>query len=563
MLDPSIAIELLLSGSPPTLWNTQTQRETCRFLRIQGKSLNDELLNKITSAIVNGPPRSMFREDISDADWHRRKDRETWLLLSKLNQSGAELPEDAKSCLMEIIARYPEWKLDNSHSEEFPFYVSSGWREREKIDIDFDQLSLLDLQKWASDEEARRWDLAGWDKYCDHNPENALERLVDLSEFSAFPKTIWDVALWRFTENKEFSKKNSERLGTAVLNLPLDVIGHIHVSAARWLKATSSELSEATLLRVWKHIWNGSKSQHEQEIPTINTPLNHGSGILADVLISSLASDHPSVRANGTYDILPSYQELLDLVALDNSYGARLARLSLSNQLLYLFRLTPKWTRECLIHRMNPASADFDETVWTGYLWSANISEDLLKEIKPSLIKVLKEPQHLVESDRQRAVDLFIIVAIPPRKSLTTDEARAVLDTFSAEQLSDAARALSRMQANAGNKSDTQWTEIVGPWFSKAWPKKVAAQSSDVSDNLAWMAIESGRAFPEVIETIKDILVPVNSAGVPLHRLMDSGLHRDFPIAARSLVARIAPDPNAVLGNSYAAVMSEIEENLR
>ena len=170
---------------------------------------------------------------------------------------------------------------------------------------------------------------------------------------------------------------------------------------------------------------------------------------------------------------------------------------------------------------------------------------------------------NLSERDRKRVVDLFIIVAIPPRKSLTTDEAKAVIDTFTAEQLSDAARALSRMQANAGNKSDVQWTEIVGPWFSKAWPKKLAAQNSEVSANLAWMAIESGNAFPSVVDAIKDRLVPVDQPGFSLHRLKDSELHKRFPLAAKCLVERIASNPHDVLSGAYEEVMNEIEESLQ
>ena len=63
------------------------------------------------------------------------------------------------------------------------------------------------------------------------------------------------------------------------------------------------------------------------------------------------------------------------------------------------------------------------------------------------------------------------------------------------------------MLQGAGERSPVLWRERIGPWFKLVWPRRRRDKSPELSVSLAQMAIESGNAFPLVVDSIKDVLI--------------------------------------------------------
>ena len=62
-------VDWLLADDSWWLWSMDTGRETMRLLVLQGAHLSQDSLVKLEAAILAGPPRVMYRDDIEPERW--------------------------------------------------------------------------------------------------------------------------------------------------------------------------------------------------------------------------------------------------------------------------------------------------------------------------------------------------------------------------------------------------------------------------------------------------------------------------------------------------------------
>lgn len=559
MLDPAIAVDLILDGDPPVLWSNHSQREVCRFLRIRGSELTQDSLVRLCEAIIAGPPRDMYRADIDLERWEHLKDHNIWLRLAKLRLSGAELIPVAENIFLQISARGP-WRLAEDHSDEFPFYVGGGWVDKDDLSLDFDEMGADEFRQWAMDDEKRHWSLNGWEAYCDADPNRALEKLTTLGEAGGWPSAVWSSALWRFSESENDNGDMASRSAQLLAHMPLELLGNVHVSSARWLKSKRQVLAADVCWSLWRRIWQAADAQEAENTPDINDALNHAGGVLAEIIMKALGEIYPTVQQGEIYEIPEGLLPLMEMIAEENTYVAQLARVMLAPHMLYLYRLSPDWTQRILIARMAPGEEGFEPSIWSGYLWSPKIADDLFDSLKNNFFEILNDLSSIPENARERAVELFVLGAVPPRRNMSVQESKAILQNLEPNHVRGAAWMLARMLMDAGDKSATQWREVIQPWFQEAWPTNKRYKTSQITEELAWMAIEAGDAFPEVVAHIEGLLSEEEYPGVTIMRLEESGQHLRFPNEAKMLLDKIVGDPARVVGSRYNEVLAGIRD---
>src|SRR3546814_3555735 len=107
-----------------------------------------------------------------------------------------------------------------------------------------------------------------------------------------------------------------------------------------------------------------------------------------------------------------------------------------------------------------------------------------------------------------------------------------VLHGLGPDLLADAVSALRAIVEAAGDKSKELWERSIGPWFRSVWPKRMQDRSQELSERLAWMATNSGNAFPHVVDDIEPYLMRERYAAA-LHHLVatekETGLITRFP----------------------------------
>jgi hypothetical protein len=121
----------------------------------------------------------------------------------------------------------------------------------------------------------------------------------------------------------------------------------------------------------------------------------------------------------------------------------------------------------------------------------------------------------------------------------------------------------------AGQKDETfdhakRWRSEVGPVFDRIWPLDANARDPDASRNLVMMALESGDAFPDAVEAIRDVVMPYDVVtiagwlqGQPAHQQATTGHPRAFLRLLNAVLSAdmgaIPPDLGLVLDDCLAA----------
>ncbi len=130
-------------------------------------------------------------------------------------------------------------------------------------------------------------------------------------------------------------------------------------------------------------------------------------------------------------------------------------------------------------------------------------------------------------------------------------------------EVGDPARIVFLMLQAAGDKSPALWRETIGPWFDEAWPRRPRDRSQNLSEKLAWMAVDSGDAFPDVVRAIKDILTEEEWQSALFHltkKEEEARLVSRFSGPSLTLADKIVGDRPNILGDTLKTLLDAISK---
>lgn len=569
MHDVKIGLEVLLEGAQPALWDIHTQRETLRFLRKRAKDIPKERLGRLVEEILKGPPRNLYVPDISEDTWKEIRDRAIRLRLDKLKESGTDLPDSYQEACNHI----PELQSDShpgqplgNHPEEFvsvQYAVSTidsfDTNEADSA-VDFADMSVEQFVQWAETQKGGYWECSrDWWRFVEEDIESAVNLLK-----AASGKGIWPIPPWyKILEVLRGKEEKQDKQGTVddalkrrvaglIIAMPAEKLVKLDFPASKWLGEVRTKLGEKPRRALWGAIWDASLMGEPPEGKLdFSNAINHAGGILGEILWKELTDRISEVSAGEN----PGFPEPLRLdferIAEDEHPSGKLARVNLSQWLIWFYRIDPGWTERAFFRRMDIENEKaFDPYLWEGYLWNPRCTADLLTAFKPQFFKILGNLDRLRESVRDTVCSngaaLFIDLAVPTDRGIDTEEAKGVLWSIGIDGLTDAARRLRDMLDGAGEKSGVLWRDTVGPWFARAWPRRLKDRSPEISEQLAWMAMESGDAFPQAVTAIEDILTPEKYSASLFHLTEKKDIIERYPDAVLTLVARLVGENSGV-----------------
>lgn len=565
MIDPYIALEVMLEGPYPALWDGQAKREVLRFLRKRGQAIEKNGLKRLLDTILKGPSRPNT-PDLSDKDWAGRRDRAIWLRLKKLSQSNCTLPKNVTRKI-KVLATKHGFKLREDGSDEFSFFMGSGSVGQTSTGEikDFSNMPIADFILWMGTQKDNSWDCNnGWTTFCDKHPKDALALLKSAGLKDTWIQAPWYDAMSRFHQHEKITKAHKRETVKTLLLMPTEVLSSIGTVTAWWLEKSWATLHKNDLWAVLDKLWEAAEATPCEGDLNLTDSLNHAGGILANVLISVLATYHPTVFMNKIYGMPKQLDPLFKKIGDGQSPAAILARIRMATSLLYLFRVTPEWTKSALLDRMHPDSETFEKTLWEGYLHSPRMHTDLLDVLKPAWVKVLENLDIIPEQARDNAVQLFIHTAVPSDQGIDTSEAKDVLYELDTQHLSQAAWALRNILESADTKAAVLWNETIEPWFKSAWPTDNQSKSENVSKNLAWMAIDAGDAFPNAVSAIETMLVAEKWESTIFHLQKteeETGLISSSPSAANAalkMADKLVNDKTQTAGSALKKLLKVI-----
>ena len=191
----SLGLEWLLADGAWWLWSIETQRETMRLLVALAPRLDDDELARLERAILAGPPREMYRDDIKEERWTGIQDGDIWLRLAKISQAGAQLNAAAREQLAGLSAKSPNWQLAENERDEFPTWTGDGSELRIHVTTPRERDELIEWLR--KNPEPDEWRSDDWRERCRDDFCAAASALTALAKEGVWPTGRWREALQR------------------------------------------------------------------------------------------------------------------------------------------------------------------------------------------------------------------------------------------------------------------------------------------------------------------------------------------------------------------------------
>jgi hypothetical protein len=564
-IDPARWVEWLVEDDAWWLWAVETQRETMRLLVERALRLLPSERATLETAILAGPPRHMFRDDIEPERWNSLVNHSVWLHLAKLREGGSMLGDAASQRIDILAAENPEWKLEHNQKDEFSHWMSgTGDPDYDAVrDIDTAPRKRKELVQWLRrpSPEQRPFYEDTWGENCRTRFFHSFLALCDLAQEGLWPAARWREALQAWSEESRVIR-SWRHAAPLVQGMPDDVMLEISHAVAWWITAASKSLErhEAILLGLCRRILAlpiASESGIHRDGKPIDQPvteaINHPIGHVAQALLNIWFKRGPGDDELLPGDIEPLFTQICDVHVRRFRHG----RVLLASHLIALFRVDHSWAETHVLPLFDWDRDSVEaKAAWEGFLWSPRLYRPLMLAFKSQFLSTAQHYAELGEHSRQFA-PFLTYAALDSVDGYTSEEFRAAIAELPQRGLQEVARALSQALEGAGDQRELYWKNRAQPFWQRIWPKSRDLASSSIAESLARMSIAAGGEFPAALAAIVDWLQPIEHPHNIVDRLRESGLCSRYPeTSLRVLNAIVGDQPWAP--RTLAESLSEI-----
>jgi len=534
-VEPDEWVDWLLADNSWCLWLPDARRETLRLLVLQGPRISQELQGRLEAAILAGPPRAMYGDNIDSEDWQGLVDHSVWLHLAKLQSSGVKLGQ-ATAERWNTLTRAHKWRLAEDERDEFPVWWSGTG------DSDFDKTRGVDvvprtraeLVTWLGRPPRQGFsDGDKWRETCQTRFFHCALALCDLARAGQWPERRWGEALNAWSE-KGLVLRSWRFLAPLSRTMPDEVLQKVAGDIAWWLEAISRSLdhNEEMFLDLCRRLlacqYKDADDTGNPVDRAINHPVGHATQALLNVWFQRKPRDNEYLPA----DMEPFYTQLCNTNVAKFRHG----RVLLASNLIALFRVDQPWTEKHLLPLFDwttdPAEA---RAAWEGFLWSPRLYRPLLIALKTPFLDTVKHYAKLGQrADRFAAFLTYAALNMGDiYTKLEFQEAWAALPQGG---LDESAQALVQALEGADEQREDYWTNRIQPFWQYIWPKSLEFGSKSIAESLARLSIAARSAFPKALAAVSAWLLPIEHPDLVVHLLHESKLAERFPEEALRLL---------------------------
>ncbi len=541
-------VDWLLADGAWWLWSVDTRREVFRLLVLQGQQLAGDDRDRLEAAILAGPPREMYRDDLDPDQWKDSLAHSVWLHLAKLNASGLALGAAAKARLAELSSAYPQWQLAANERDEFSHWMSGTGDPdyEESRDIDIAPRKRRELAQWLTKPHPEQRPLYEdtWREVCRTRFFHSLFALCDLARKGIWPAGRWREAFQVWSEDG-LVLRSWQYAAPLVQTMPNAVIQEIVYGVTWWIEAASKSINrhQDILLGLCRRVLAlpletgaGMTRNSEDVGEPVTEAINHPVGHVTQALLNLWFKRNPSDNDLLPTDLRPLFTNLCDVQVERFRHG----RVLLGSQLIALFRVDRAWAEQYLLPLFswdNPGEA---QAVWEGFLWSPRLYPPLLIAFKPHFLESAHHYTQLGEHRQQFAA--FLTYAALGATGYTVDEFRSALGALPQEGLEESAQALSQAIEGAGEQREDYWKNRVQPLWQHVWPKSRDLATPRIAESLTRLIIAARSEFPPALAAVHDWLQPIEHPHYVVQLLDESGLCGRFPADALRLLNAVIAD---------------------
>ena len=280
----SLGLEWLLRDEHWWLWSIETQRETMRLLVALAPQLEGDKLERLEEAILAGPPREMFRDDINDERWTEIQDRNVWLRLAKLSQAGAELNVATWERLNGLSNRHLNWRLFANERDEFPTWSGDGSELRIHVTTPRERDELIDWLRENPDPD--EWRPDDWIDRCRDDFGEAVSALIALAQEGNWPTGRWREALQCWSGDG-LNERSWLDVAPVLVNMRPETLQELSHQVSWWLDkiAQKFEGQEAVFLLLCDRILSLDYDVEEDDGDFVGRAINHPVGLVTQALL--------------------------------------------------------------------------------------------------------------------------------------------------------------------------------------------------------------------------------------------------------------------------------------
>ncbi|MDF7630744.1 SIR2 family protein [Erwiniaceae bacterium L1_55_4] len=570
-----IWVKWLLSDDSWWLWCVDTKREVNRLIVLQGRFLKGDSQKKLEAAILAGPPRRMYRDEIDDRRWKSITEFSIWLYLAKLKSSQLNIGEEAAARLTVLTNSFPEWKLAENERDEFAHWMSgTGDPDYENSrDIEIAPRNRREIVLWLKKPEPDHRPMYEdtWKEVCRTRFFHSAHALCDLAKINIWPNFRWRQALQVWSDDDLISR-SWIYIAPLVNTMPDDFLKDIIHNISWWMEKASKVIKhhEDILIGLCERIIglpleDGTDanvfSNGIEKYSPVDAAINHPIGHVTQIIVNIWFKKNPNDN-----DLLPDDIKSI-FSALCNPEIKRFihGRVILSSQLIALYRVDRSWTEENLLPFFKWDNLLEAKSVWEGFLWSPRLYQPLMTAFK---LQCLDGANHFAElgDHRQQYATFLTYAALGPTTDYSTEEFRDAFEALPSEGLEKCALSLCQAQEGAADKREEYWIHRVRPFWLSIWPKSRELITPQVTISLARLVIATGGNFPSALLDVKDWLIPIDQFHFVVHKLLESGIFRRFPAESVQLLSSIiAVDKRQWVSGDLGTCLdgiAEVEPNL-
>lgn len=553
------ATSWLLDRNSWWLWSIETERESFRLLVDLATRASPEDLTALQEAILLGPPRTMFKSNISQERWSQLVDREVWLRLVKLSDAGAQLNITSRRTLDGLASSYPEWRLTVDQREEFPVWMGGGWvgEDSEMFPVIPTPYSWKELVEWLRTYPSTdSWKQDEWKERCRKNFRAAAFALLQLARNGEWPTDRWADALQAWNE-KDLVRRSWRYMAPAVIEMPAEKLLEIAHGASSWMQAAAEEFDH-----------------HEKmffQLADRLLDLDTQSGVLTDEPVM-LAINHPVGHVTQALLAWWFRKELEDGQGLPDVLRERFSRLCdtsverfrhgrvlLASRVITIFRVDRDWSQVYLLPLFDWATSEVEAvSAWEGFLWSPRLYRPLLEELKGQFLDTARHFNALGKHDGQYAA-ILTYASLDPGDVFSVAELAQAAGSLPSDGLKDVAATLVRALEGSGDQRTAHWDNRISPYLKSIWPKTATAATPQIAGQFARLCIAAGERFPEAFAQLRIWIREPTNADFLASRLHESGLCARYPETALDFLSVVLGDHVQWIWRYEADCLREIQ----
>lgn len=531
------ALDWLLADDHWWLWSVETEREAMRLLVALAPHLDKVMLQELEQAVLAGPPRDMFKDDIEPERWTRIVEREIWLRLAKIAEAGAVLGAESSARLSGLSAQYPEWTLAADQRDEFPYWMGDGDEWRKFVATPRHRRELIEwLRQQPSPDD---WQEDDWRQRCRDNFATTACALCALAGEGIWPTERWREALQAWSEEK-LLKRSWRYMAPILANAPDEVLQTLANGVSWWLQAIAKtfEGHEALFFVLARRIL---AQDHQDGVDTddpVGRAINHPVGNVTEALLRWWYRRSLEDGQGLPEEIKPTFTELCNTQIDKYRHG----RVLLAAHVIALFRVDGDWATQYLLPLFDWQRSESEaRAAWEGFLWSPRLYRPLMEMLKPTFLETARHYAALGKHDGQYA-SLLTFAALDPGDTFTANELAAATRALPPDGLHESAQALVRALEGAGDQRADYWSNRVTPYLHAIWPKTRDNISPAIAESLGRLCVAAQDAFPEALTLLRAWLQPAAHPDYLVHRLHEAGLCSKFPEKALEFLSLVIGD---------------------